>query len=92
MSDAEAAAYLRRRIDRLPAWIRHSIHWLRRPAARWLRRLAAIVLLIGGILWFLPLVGLWMLPLGLILLAEDSRALKRRLARNLMRCDGRRLR
>jgi hypothetical protein len=30
-----------------------------------------ILLFLGGFLWFLPVLGLWMLPLGLLLLALD---------------------
>lgn len=31
----------------------------------------AVLLTIGGLLWFLPFFGIWMLPLGLLLLAVD---------------------
>jgi hypothetical protein len=31
----------------------------------------AILLTIGGLFWFLPILGLWMLPAGLLLLAVD---------------------
>lgn len=30
-----------------------------------------ILLLIGGMLWFLPVLGLWMFPLGLLVLSFD---------------------
>jgi hypothetical protein len=40
---------------------------------RWLliRLPLAILLIIGGLLSFLPFLGIWMLPLGLLLLAVD---------------------
>ena len=42
-----------------------------REASPWVRNGAGGALILGGIFSFLPLVGLWMLPLGLILLAKD---------------------
>lgn len=51
---------------------------LRGPLARlrgdnWLpvRLPLAILLTLGGLFWFLPVLGLWMLPAGLLLLAVD---------------------
>lgn len=32
----------------------------------------AVLFLIGGLLWFLPVLGLWMLPVGLVLLFARS--------------------
>lgn len=48
--------------------------WLarvRRPEARWVRIPLGIILVFGGVFSFLPVLGLWMLPLGLLLLALD---------------------
>ena len=36
-----------------------------------------MLLILGGVLSILPILGLWMLPLGLILLAEDIAPLRR---------------
>nr|WP_244606532.1 hypothetical protein [Arsenicitalea aurantiaca] len=47
------------------------IGFLRRPVARLVRIPLGIVLVLGGILSFLPVLGVWMLPLGLLLLAID---------------------
>ncbi|WP_133614626.1 hypothetical protein [Dongia mobilis] len=69
---------LRRLVERLPAGMARFVHRLRRPAARWLRIPAALFFVAGGILFFLPVVGLWMLPLGLLLLVEDVPVLRRR--------------
>lgn len=44
---------------------------LRHPHARWIRIPAGILLTLGGIFSILPVLGLWMLPLGLLLLAND---------------------
>jgi hypothetical protein len=44
---------------------------LRRPQSRWYRIPLGILLVLGGIFSFLPVLGIWMLPLGLLLLALD---------------------
>jgi hypothetical protein len=62
---------LERLIHRLPQRIRSGVHWVRQPSGRWLRIPVGSLLTLGGILGFLPLVGFWMLPLGLALLADD---------------------
>lgn len=43
--------------------------------AKW-RIPVAIALIIGGIFGFLPVLGVWMLPLGLLLLAVDVKPLQ----------------
>lgn len=45
--------------------------WVRRPGARLIRIPLGILLVLGGIFSFLPVLGIWMLPLGLLLLAVD---------------------
>jgi hypothetical protein len=80
ISNHEADDYLRRIVARLPAPLGRAIRFLRRPERRWLRIPIAVLFVAGGLLWFLPVVGLWMLPLGLLLLAEESPPVKRRLA------------
>lgn len=66
-----------RLIDRLPRRIQAPTRWLRRPSSRWARIPAGVLLVGGGFLAVLPLFGLWMLPLGLFLLAEDMPPLRR---------------
>lgn len=75
--DGAAADRIDRLIDRLPAVIRRASRWLRRPAARWVRVPAGLLLIVGGLLFILPFFGLWMLPLGVILLADDIAVLRR---------------
>ena len=36
-----------------------------------LRNLIGLLLLLGGMLWFLPVLGIWMIPLGLLVLSVD---------------------
>jgi hypothetical protein len=65
-----------RLIDRLPASFAATVRFLRQPSGRRLRIPAGLLLILGGLLAFLPILGLWMLPLGLLLLAEDLPALR----------------
>jgi hypothetical protein len=44
---------------------------------------AAVLLILGGFFSFLPILGLWMLPLGVLLIAEDVPFLRRPTARAL---------
>jgi hypothetical protein len=67
---------LERLIDRMPRFLRSSIRRLRQPSMIWLRIPTGILLIAGGILSFLPLLGLWMLPLGVILLSDDFSSLR----------------
>lgn len=68
---------LERIIDRLPRRLQTTVRWLRQPSLRWVRTFAAILLIGGAFLSILPVFGLWMLPLGLLLLAEDIPPLRR---------------
>jgi hypothetical protein len=61
---------------RLPPRVRNAVRWLRRPSSVWVRVPAGLLLILGGFLAILPIFGLWMLPLGLVLLAEDVRPLR----------------
>jgi hypothetical protein len=72
---------LKRLEKRLPRRLARMVDWLRRPGSRRYRVPAAIILILFGIVGFLPIVGLWMIPLGLILIAEDVPALRPPLAR-----------
>ncbi|HTO65507.1 MAG TPA: hypothetical protein VMM15_30125 [Bradyrhizobium sp.] len=63
-------------IDRLPQRLRPTLRSLRQPSRRWLRIPAGFLLILGGLLAVLPVLGLWMLPLGLVLLAEDVAVLR----------------
>ena len=58
---------------------------------RWPRTTLGIVLIIGGVLGFLPVLGYWMIPLGLAMLAVDW-PWARRWSRKLISWWGRRMR
>jgi hypothetical protein len=59
------------------------VRWLRRPSSRLVRIPLALLLVVGGVLSFLPILGLWMLPLGLLLIAQDVPFLQKPLAEML---------
>ncbi|QYX58224.1 hypothetical protein K1T73_07650 [Roseovarius sp. SCSIO 43702] len=70
--------------SRRPAWryrIRRCLAWIRMRVPFGLRFLMGVLLIIGGILSFLPVLGLWMLPLGVAVAALDVKPVMRRLRR-----------
>lgn len=67
-----------RRFDRQFEALVRAVPALRGPVSAlrregwWIIRLPlALVFIVGGLLSFLPLLGVWMLPIGLLLLAVD---------------------
>jgi len=72
---------LQRLTQRVPTWARRIIKSASRPDAAWLRIPLAVGLMVGGVLGFLPVLGFWMLPLGIALLALDLPFLRGPLAR-----------
>ena len=48
------------------------------PPTRIGRIIVGILLIIGGILGFLPVLGFWMIPLGLVVLSVDFPFIRRR--------------
>lgn len=82
MSARHELRFAFKRIEReLPDRFAAAMRWLRHPASRWVRIPAGLFLIIGGVFSFLPILGLWMLPLGLMLLAADIPFLQRPMAR-----------
>ena len=68
---------------RLPSGPARFVGWLRKPSSHYARIPLAVLLIAGGIFSFLPVLGLWMLPLGLLLFAQDVPILQKPLARML---------
>jgi hypothetical protein len=68
---------------RIPLGPARFIAWLRQPSSRLARIPLAILLIAGGIFSFLPILGLWMLPLGLLLFTQDVPILQKPMARML---------
>jgi hypothetical protein len=81
----------KRELDRHFAWFEGKLPrrpaqfvvWLRKPSSRLVRIPVAGLLVVGGTLSFLPVLGLWMLPLGLVLFAQDVPVLQKPTARTL---------
>jgi len=69
-------------IERLaPDSLTRAIRWMRRPQARIVRLPLGLLCIVGSFLWFLPVLGLWFLPLGLLLIAQDVPFLRRPVGR-----------
>jgi len=47
------------------------------PRSRALRVAIGVVLILGGILGFLPILGFWMVPLGLLVLSYEFHLVRR---------------
>ena len=69
------------KIATLAPWIKK----LRQPGWMIARLLLALILITGGFLAILPVFGLWMIPLGLLLLAIDIPALQGPIASLIVR-------
>lgn len=70
---------LDRQFDRISREVPASagfLRWVRKPGMALIRVPLGLVLIVGGIFSFLPVLGLWMLPLGLAILAIDLPFLK----------------
>jgi hypothetical protein len=78
-------------LDRHFAWFEKKlpprpakfVGWVRKPSSIYARIPLAILLVAGGFLSFLPVLGLWMLPLGLLLFAQDVPPLQKPMAQGL---------
>jgi hypothetical protein len=55
----------------VPGRVARILRSLRHPDARWVRMPVGALLTLGGIFSILPFLGIWMLPLGLLLIAYD---------------------
>lgn len=62
---------------KMPGWMARFVGWVREPKLRVPRVVAGMVLILGGLVGFLPVLGFWMVPLGLLLLAQDVPFLRR---------------
>lgn len=71
MSRSETGIDLKRRLRRFQAWVR-----LRIPYG--LRLVLGILLILLGLVGFLPILGFWMIPLGIAIAALDVKPMRRR--------------
>jgi hypothetical protein len=84
----ELRAAFKRIEAELPPRFARAMRWLRHRDSRLIRIPAGLALIVGGIFSFLPILGVWMLPLGLMLLAADIPFLQRPMARFAHWCLG----
>ena len=87
-TEAKTERMLQRRLDKaerlLPGALGRWVAHLRRPSASWTRVPLGILLVLGGLVGFLPVLGFWMVPLGLLLLTLDVALLRRPTARAMV--------
>lgn len=72
MKPAGEQGSLRRRLNQVLLWVRAHL-----PPG--LRLVAGLLLIVGGVFGFLPVLGFWMIPLGVAVAALDVMPLWRRL-------------
>ena len=63
-------------LERLAPPLRGPMSTLRQDSWFPIRFPVALLLIVGGVFSFLPVLGIWMLPLGLLLLAVDLPVLR----------------
>jgi hypothetical protein len=59
--------------------LRRFVQWGQANLPPGVRSLLGLVLIVGGVFGFLPILGFWMIPLGGALIALDIPPLRRRL-------------
>ena len=67
--------------------LRRAVQWGDAKVPMGLRSVLGLLLCVGGLLGFLPILGFWMLPLGLALIALDIPVLRRWLLAWLERAE-----
>ena len=84
----DAEARLNRQFDRIGRQVPATagfLRWVRQPHMLLVRIPLAVLLFLGGVFSCLPVLGLWMLPLGLLVLAIDVPVLKRPVGNAIVR-------
>ena len=83
--DDEATPNLQAELDLLQARVPHRIsnvmRKVRGPGAKPYRIPIGVALTVGGVFGFLPVVGFWMVPLGLAVMAQDVPVMRPPMAR-----------
>ena len=73
---------------RLMEAVRRVVHWGDAHVPRGIRSGIGVLLIIGGLLGFLPILGFWMIPAGLALIALDIPGWRQWLLARLKRGGG----
>jgi purine-cytosine permease-like protein len=58
-------------------WLQRWFNKLKHGEHHWTRKIVGVLLVIFGLLGFMPVIGFWMIPLGLALLAVDFPVIRR---------------
>ena len=72
--------------QRLPSFAGASLRYLV-ESSPWVRVPPALALIAGGTVGFLPVLGFWMIPLGLVLIAQDVPPLRNPIGRAINWAD-----
>jgi hypothetical protein len=68
----------------LPRPLSRALHWLHDPAMSVVRIPLGMLFIIASFFWFLPVLGLELLPIGLLLIAQDVPFLRRPVGRLML--------
>ena len=60
----------------LPDRVSRALRWFRRPRSRWVRLPVGVLCIVASFFWYLPVVGIEFLPIGLLLIAQDIPVLR----------------
>lgn len=69
----------------LPGPATRALRWLHDPKSRLVRLPLGILFIIASFFWFLPVIGIEFLPIGLLLIAQDVPFLRRPVGRIMLR-------
>jgi len=86
MAHKDYTAAMLRLQERLPRFAGASLQYLA-DSSPWVRVPPALALIAGGTLGFLPVLGFWMVPLGLVLIAQDVPPLRGPIGRAILWAD-----
>jgi hypothetical protein len=67
-----------------PDRVTRVIRWVRDPKSRWVRLPLGVLCIVASFFWFLPVVGVEFLPIGLLLIAQDVPFLRKPVARLML--------
>lgn len=71
----------------VPDPVCRALRWLTAPESRWIRIPLGLLCIAASALWFLPVVGIELLPLGLLLIAQDVPFLRRPVGRMTLKLE-----
>ena len=74
--------------NHIPTWVGHNLNRLRGRRAIWVRVLTGVALIVAWGFLPLPVKGIWLLPVGLALLAHDIPIVRAPIARLLHFTNG----